>query len=73
MTWLISNWRLVLVAALILLCAGMAKLAGHYHSQYAGQLTANKQLQHDNDTQGAVIATHALQFNRFNEIAARQQ
>lgn len=73
MTWLFANWRVVLVAVLLLLCAGMAKLAGHYHSKYAGQLTANQQLQHDNDTQGAVIATQALQFNRFNEIAAQQQ
>lgn len=73
MTWLVSNWRFVLVAGLILLCVGMAKLATYYHGEYAGQLTANQQLQRDNDTQGAVIATQALQFNRFNEIAARQQ
>ncbi|WP_338544193.1 hypothetical protein VRB69_06165 [Erwinia aphidicola] len=34
---------------------------------------ANQQLQRDNDQQGAVIATQAFQFNRFNEIADRQQ
>lgn len=73
MTWLLSNWRFVLVAGLILLCVGMAKLATYYHGEYAGQVSANQQLQRDNDTQGAVIATQALQFNRFNEIAAQQQ
>ncbi len=73
MTWLANNWRVVLVAALLLLCVGMAKLAGHYHTQYNGQVKANQQLQRDNDQQGAVIATQAFQFNRFNEIADRQQ
>ncbi|TKJ94811.1 hypothetical protein [Erwinia persicina] len=73
MIWLVSNWRFVLVAALILLCVGMARLATYYHGEYAGQVSENQQLQRDNDTQGAVIATQALQFNRFNEIAARQQ
>lgn len=73
MTWLLSNWRFVLVTGLILLCVGMAKLATYYHGEYAKQVSANQQLQRDNDTQGAVIATQALQFNRFNEIAARQQ
>lgn len=33
MTWLISNWRLVLVAGLILLCVSMAKLASGYHER----------------------------------------
>lgn len=73
MTWLLINWRFALVAGLILLCVGMAKLATYYHGEYAGQVSANQQLQRDNDTQGAVIATQALQFNRFNEIAAKQQ
>lgn len=73
MTWLANNWRVLLVAALLLLCGGMAKLAGHYHTQYNVQVKANQQLQRDNDQQGAVIATQAFQFNRFNEIADRQQ
>ncbi|PIJ58744.1 hypothetical protein BOM23_08330 [Erwinia sp. OLMDLW33] len=73
MTWLANNWRVLLVAALLLLCGVMAKLAGHYHTQYSDQRTANQQLQRDNDQQGAVIATQAFQFNRFNEIADRQQ
>lgn len=73
MTWLANNWRVVLVAALLLLCGVMAKLAGHYHTQYNGQVTANQQLQRDNDQKGAVIAAQAFQFNRFNEIADRQQ
>lgn len=73
MTWLANNWRVLLVAALLLLCGGMANLAGHYHTQYSGQVKANQQLQRDNDQQGAVIATQAFQFNRFNEIADRQQ
>ncbi|WP_431021809.1 lysis protein [Erwinia rhapontici] len=33
MTWLVSNWRFVLVAGLILLCIGMAKLASGYHER----------------------------------------
>lgn len=73
MTWLANNWRVLLVAALLLLCGGMANLAGHYHTQYSGQVKANQQLQRDNDQQIAVIATQAFQFNRFNEIADRQQ
>lgn len=73
MTWLTNNWRVVLVAGLILLCVSMANLVGHYHTLYNGQVKANQHLQRDNDQQGAVIATQAFQFNRFNEIAARQQ
>ncbi|WP_157076043.1 DUF2570 domain-containing protein [Erwinia persicina] len=33
MTWLLSNWRFVLVAGLILLCVGMAKLASGYYER----------------------------------------
>lgn len=33
MTWLLSNWRLVLVVGLILMCVGMAKLASGYHER----------------------------------------
>ena len=33
MTWLVSNWRFVLVAGLILMCVGMAKLANGYHER----------------------------------------
>lgn len=31
MTWLFANWRVMLVAGLILLCVSMAKLASGYH------------------------------------------
>lgn len=67
------DWRTMVWGLLLVIAIASAKLAGYYHDQYAGQVTANKQLQHDNDTQGAVIATQTFQFNRFNEIAARQQ
>ncbi len=33
MTWLVSSWRFALVAGLILLCVGMAKLASGYHER----------------------------------------
>lgn len=33
MTWLAANWRVVLVAGLILLCVSMAKLASGYHAR----------------------------------------
>ncbi|KYP85628.1 hypothetical protein WB91_23270 [bacteria symbiont BFo1 of Frankliniella occidentalis] len=33
MTWLATNWRVVLVAGLILLCVSMAKLASGYHAR----------------------------------------
>ncbi|MCS3605311.1 lysis protein [Erwinia rhapontici] len=33
MTWLVANWRIAVVAGLILLCAGMAKLASGYHER----------------------------------------
>ncbi|MBP2155740.1 hypothetical protein [Erwinia rhapontici] len=67
------DWRTMVWGLLLVMAIAAAKLASYYHHQYAGQVTANQQLQHDNDTQGAVIATQALQFNRFNEIAAQQQ
>nr|WP_244989451.1 hypothetical protein [Erwinia rhapontici] len=67
------DWRTMVWGLLLVMAIAAAKLASYYHGQYEGQLTANQQLQHDNDTQGAVIATQALQFNRFNQIAAKQQ
>ncbi|WP_133623013.1 hypothetical protein [Erwinia sp. LJJL01] len=73
MIWLVNNWRLVLVSALLIICFGMAKLASHYHGQLEAQLSANQLLQRDNDMQSSVIATQYFRFNRFNEIADRQQ
>lgn len=34
MKWLADNWKVVVSAALILFCVGMAKLASYYHGQY---------------------------------------
>lgn len=67
------DWRTMVWGLLLVMAIAAAKLASYYHAQYEGQVTANQQLQRDNDTQGAVIASQALQFNRFNEIAAQQQ
>lgn len=67
------DWRTMVWGLLLVIAIASAKLASYYHVQYEGQVTANQQLQRDNDQQGAVIATQAFQFNRFNEIAARQQ
>ncbi len=33
MTWLVANWRIAVVAGLILFSAGMAKLASGYHER----------------------------------------
>lgn len=62
-----------IAAVFLLLLIALGGAAVYYHGQYSDQRTANQQLQRDNDTQGAVIATQAFQFNRFNEIADRQQ
>lgn len=67
------DWRTMVWGLLLVMAIAAAKLANYYHAQYQGQVTANQQLQRDNEQQGAVIATQALQFNRFNEIAAKQQ
>lgn len=67
------DWRTMVWGLLLVMAVAAAKLASYYHGQYSDQRTANQQLQRDNDQQGAVIASQALQFNRFNEIAANQQ
>lgn len=67
------DWRTMVWGLLLVMAIAGAKLASYYHDQYAGQLNANQQLQRDNEQQGAVIATQAFQFNRFNEIADRRQ
>lgn len=67
------DWRTMVWGLLLVMAIAAAKLASYYHGQLAMQVTANQQLQRDNDQQGAVIATQAFQFNRFNEIADRQQ
>lgn len=67
------DWRTMVWGLLLVIAIAAAKLASYYHGQYEGQITANQQLQRDNDQQGDVIATQAFQFNRFNEIAERQQ
>jgi len=64
---------LVLVAVFLLLLIGLGGAAVYYHGQYSDQLTANQQLKNENDVQVKVIATQSFQFNRFNEISARQQ
>ncbi|MEI2684677.1 hypothetical protein [Erwinia aphidicola] len=68
-----SRTNAVIAAVFLLLLIALGGAAVYYHGQYSGQRTANQQLQRDNDQQGAVIATQAFQFNRFNEIADRQQ
>lgn len=67
------DWRTMVWGLLLVIAIAAAKLANYYHVQYQGQVSVNQQLQRDNEQQGAVIATQAFQFNRFNEIAARQQ
>lgn len=67
------NWRTTVWGMLVVMAVVAGSLASYYHTQYAAQVTGNQQLQRDNDQQGAVIATQAFQFNRFNEIADRQQ
>lgn len=67
------DWRTMVWGLLLVMAIAAAKLASYYHGQLAMQVTANQQLQRDNYQQGAVIATQAFQFNRFNEIADRQQ
>lgn len=66
------DWRTMVWGLLLVIAIAAAKLAGYYHDQYAGQVTANKQLQRDNEQQTAVIATQVFQFNQFNRIAANQ-
>ncbi|NUY42776.1 lysis protein [Pantoea brenneri] len=34
MKWLADNWKVLATAALILLCAGMAKTASYYHGKF---------------------------------------
>lgn len=68
-----SRINAVIAAVFLLLLIALGGAAVYYHGQYSDQRTANQQLQRDNDQQGAVIATQAFQFNRFNEIADRQQ
>lgn len=67
------DWRTMVWGLLLVIAIAAAKLASYYHGQLATQVSANQKLQRDNDQQGAVIATQAFQFNRFNEIADRQQ
>lgn len=47
MTWLVANWRVVLVAGLILLCVFMAKLANSYHERAT---TAERQAKEQQQT-----------------------
>ncbi|WP_455821179.1 hypothetical protein [Pseudomonas cerasi] len=69
------TWRqsVVFGALMLLLVCALLGAVDHYSGKYKQQKQANEQLKRDNDTQGAVIATQAFQFNRFNQIAARQQ
>jgi len=67
------SWRTIVWGLLVVMAVVAGMLASYYHTQYAAQVTGNQQLQRENDQQGGVIATQAFQFNRFNEIAERQQ
>ncbi|KMV71907.1 hypothetical protein WB66_05235 [bacteria symbiont BFo1 of Frankliniella occidentalis] len=67
------DWRTMVWGLLLVMAIAAAKLASYYHGQLATQVSANQQLQRDNDQQAAVIANQTFQFNRFNEIAAQQQ
>ncbi|MBP2157141.1 hypothetical protein [Erwinia rhapontici] len=68
-----SRINAFIAAVFLLLLIALGGAAVYYHGQYSDQRTANQQLQRDNDQQGAVIATQSFHFNRFNEIAAKQQ
>lgn len=69
MIWLANNGRNLAWLMLALCVVIFGFIASHYHDQYQNQVTVSQQLQRDNDSQGAVIATQAFQFNRFNQIA----
>ena len=70
MTWLITNWRLMLGGLLILLCAGMAKTASHYHDKYAeAQKQADQRQETINDMQRRQKSVAALDAKYTKELA----
>lgn len=68
-----SRLTAIISAVVICLIVSLGWLANRYYTKYSEQKTANQQLQTDNERQSSVIATHSLQFNRFNQIAAAVQ
>jgi len=70
MTWLLSNWRYVLVAGLILLCVGMAKLASGYHERaITAEGKAKEQQQTITDMQVRQRDVTALDAKYTGELA----
>ena len=70
MTWLLSNWRFALVAGLILLCVGMAKLASGYHERaITAEGKAKEQQQTITDMQVRQRDVAALDAKYTGELA----
>ena len=70
MTWLVSNWRFVLVAGLILMCVGMAKLANGYHERaITAEGKAKEQQQTITDMQVRQRDVAALDAKYTGELA----
>jgi len=70
MTWLVSNWRFVLVAGLFLLCVGMAKLASGYHERaITAEVRAKEQQQTITDMQVRQRDVAALDAKYTGELA----
>jgi len=73
MKWLADNWKLFAVAALIISCVGMAKLASHYRDKYvtADNLATERQ-QTINDMQVRQRDVAALDAKYTKELADAQ-
>ncbi len=70
MTWLVANWRIAVVAGLILLCAGMAKLASGYHERaITAEGKAKEQQQTITDMQVRQRDVAALDAKYTGELA----
>ena len=63
------SWRLILLAAVIVVIAVLFVLLANSRSDAATLKSDNDVLRSDNTLQGTVIAAQAFNFNRFNQVA----
>ncbi|AEN65810.1 hypothetical protein Entas_3087 [Enterobacter soli] len=62
-------WRSIALAVVIIVVAVLCVLLANSRSDVATLQSDNDVLRNDNTLQGTVIATQALNFNRYNQVA----
>ncbi|MFG6089014.1 hypothetical protein [Enterobacter soli] len=64
-----AAWRTIALAVVIIVVAVLCVLLANSRSDVATLQSDNDVLRNDNTLQGTVIATQALNFNRYNQVA----